>query len=67
MFQLKSHRSNPFVEKRVERAPVNKELTNIKSEVAAEIVEKLQLSGVVEPSQLVELGPLFRVSCLNSG
>lgn len=62
---LKSHRSNPLVEKQrgaTEKIPgaVSTDLTSISKETASEIVEKLQLSGVVDPGTLLELGTIFR-------
>lgn len=57
---LKAHRNNPLVEKRIEKQPVNKELTSINVETATHIIRRLQLEEIVEPFHLVELSNEFR-------
>ena len=58
---MKAHRNNPLVEKRIEKQPVNKELTSINVETATHIIRRLQLEEIVEPFHLVELSNEFRV------
>lgn len=49
------------MEKKLEKQPVNKELTSINIETATQIVETLQLGEIVDPIHLVELSNEFRV------
>ena len=49
------------VEKKIEKQSINKELTSINVETAGEIISQLQLSEIVDPLHLVELGNEFRV------